>query len=423
MDVGEVDAVFEVGPVPADLAALALAAGAPPGLLERMWALRYPRPRIEFAFRGAPFPTMAMWEAELDQRERLSDGLVVREATWDDDARLSDLFADSAERLGAWDVTVERSPNPYAQARLQENAHTKLVVDRGVALAVSTQAGRNSLVGGERLSVAWMGGWRVRNGFRRHGFSTMLMNTPGPAASRFGALTYWYVRLENGTANSWIASAVRPIDESGRAFEKRTATVYHLDPAAGRRDPRVRLIRPDDVDRCVELINTTHAGLDLFRPYSPSWFEERLYDLLWGPRPPFVANVYGWDDMAVLVDGGRIVACAGLWDKGRDVRERWRHRESGEERVVDTACLMDVGCEPGHEAELAALVRHHLATTRDLGRASLTAAFEFVPAILDHLADAAPRPETRSLETMGFTSDEFRVDATVTRPYTDLAYW
>ena len=320
MDVGEVDAVFEVGPVPADLAALALAAGAPPGLLERMWALRYPRPRIEFAFRGAPFPTMAMWEAELDQRERLSDGLVVREATWDDDARLSDLFADSAERLGAWDVTVERSPNPYAQARLQENAHTKLVVDRGVALAVSTQAGRNSLVGGERLSVAWMGGWRVRNGFRRHGFSTMLMNTPGPAASRFGALTYWYVRLENGTANSWIASAVRPIDESGRAFEKRTATVYHLDPAAGRRDPRVRLIRPDDVDRCVELINTTHAGLDLFRPYSPSWFEERLYDLLWGPRPPFVANVYGWDDMAVLVDGGRIVACAGLWDKGRDVR-------------------------------------------------------------------------------------------------------
>lgn len=50
--------------------------------------------------------------------QRLANGLMVRQATWEDDERLIDLFANSPERLGDWDVTVERSPNPYAQQRM-----------------------------------------------------------------------------------------------------------------------------------------------------------------------------------------------------------------------------------------------------------------------------------------------------------------
>jgi hypothetical protein len=84
---------------------------------------------------------------------------------------------------------------------------------------------------------------------------------------------------------------------------------------------------------------------------------------------------------------------------------------------------MDVGHAPGRADALAALTRHHLATTASLGRTSLTAAFEFLPDVLDALADASPRPETRSLKTMGYATDDLRVDVAVTRPYTDLAYW
>lgn len=410
--------------VPPELRARAAGVGAPDDVVERFLAAGYPRWKIEFALSGAPFPTLDMWLAELTERERFSTGLTVRQATWEDDDRLSDLFAHASERLGDWDVYVERSPNPFAQHRLQEHAAVKVIVDRGVALAAGAQAGRSSLVRGERMSVAWMGGWRVRNGFRRHGYAGMLLSTPGPANGVFGMLTYWYVRLENSTANAFISRSVDAADiATTRTLDKLTATVHHLEPAAGRRDPRVRPARPDDLPRCVELINATHDGLDLFRPYSVDRFEDRLHDLFWGPKPPFVPAVYGWDDLAVLEDDGRIVACAGLWDRGRDVRERWVHRTTGEERTVDTACLLDVGCERGREADLAALTRHHLATTAALGRTSLTAAFEFLPGVVAALADASPTPETRSLETMGFADAEVRIDATITRPYTDLAYW
>ena len=44
--------------------------------------------------------------------------------------------------------------------------------------------------------------------------------------------------------------------------------------------------------------------------------------------------IYGYEAYYLLEDEGEIVACAGLWDRGRDLRERWRHRESGNERVV-----------------------------------------------------------------------------------------
>ena len=434
----DVGAIFEVPSAPAELARLAEERSCPLGLLERMLALRYPRWKIEMVLSGDPFPTMDMWVAEVVDRERLAHGLAVHEATWEDDERLSDLFANSPERLGDWDVIVERSPNPFAQQRLQDNAHVKLVVDRGVALAASAYSGRSSIVAGQRVSVGWMGGWRVREGFRRNGYSNLLLNSPGSSSSVFGMVTYWYVRLANSTANTWISHAVRDIDSgSDRPLDKRTASVVHLDAAAdssaadrtaadrtdGQTDGRVRPANLEDLPRCVELINATHDGLDLFRPYTAESLENRLHDLYWGPKPPFTPVVYAWADFAVLVDDGDIVACGGLWDRGRDVRERWRHRETGAEHVLDPTYLMDFGFEPGHEADMAALIGHHVATTRHLGRSSLVAALEFLPAVTEHLTWAAPSVESRSIESMGFASPDIRVDATIARPYTDLAYW
>ena len=148
-----------------------------------------------------------------------------------------------------------------------------------------------------------------------------------------------------------------------------------------------------------------------------------MHDLFWGPKPHFVPEVYGWADMHVLEENGEIVACGGVWDRGRDSREWWKHRETGEERIVDTACLMDFGFAPGHEQAAAALIDNHLMIASSLGRTSLSVALEHHPNVLALLDHTAPRPETRTLETMGFATDQLKITATVTRPYTDLGYW
>jgi hypothetical protein len=154
------DEVSALPEVPADRRERAAAAGWPHDLIDRVVALRWPEWRQEL-YLGVPADQV---EGEVTDRERLARGLHVHEATWEDDERISDLFANSAERIGDWDVTVERSPNPFAQVRLQENGHVKVVVDRGVAVAASMYSGRSSYVGGERLSVGWMGAWRVATG-------------------------------------------------------------------------------------------------------------------------------------------------------------------------------------------------------------------------------------------------------------------
>lgn len=422
----EVEAIFAVPAVSAEQRTRATQAGWPDGLIERMAALRWPGWRIELYLGFAGFPTPEMIEGEVTDRERLTSGLAIHEATWEDDERLSDLYANSSERIGEWDVTVERSPNPFAQQRMQENAHAKLLVDRGVALGVNAYSGRSSIIAGQRLSVGWMGAWRVRNGFRRLGYSSLLMDAPGSLSNVFGMLSYWYVRIENATAQSWISHAVEAFGEDGggRAIDKLTATVHHLTPtSAAKADGRVRPIEPGDVSRCVALINRTHGGLDMFRPYTEAFLEQRLDDLFWGPKPSFVRAVYGWSDMMVLQDGGQIVACAGLWDRGRDVRDRWSHRTTGEERVVDSTYVLDTGFALGREDALADLLGHLLATTGELGRTTMVVALEFLPEVISRLRWADPQPEQRILETMGFSEGDLRVDVTITRPYTDLGYW
>ena len=53
----------------------------------------------------------------------------------------------------------------------------------------------------------------------------------------------------------------------------------------------------------------------------------------------------------------------------------------------------------------------------------MVAALEFLPDVVELLDWARPEAEVRVLETMGFRSPEVQIDATMTRPYTDLAYW
>ena len=218
------------------------------------------------------------------------------------------------------------------------------------------------------------------------------------------------------------------MESRGNTVGQLTATVHQLAPMAD--EPplgslAIRPVEPADVPRCVELINATHTGLDLFRPYTAEFLECHLDDPMWGPKPPFWARVLGWDDYAVVEDRdtGELVACGGLWDKGRDVREVWVDRETGDRNVLEPTALLDWGHAPGREDAMAELLRRFLVRTRELGRTSLLAPLTHAPGVLERLADVPQTSESRAVRSVGFHEGDMHVELPITRPYTDLAYW
>ena len=83
----------------------------------------------------------------------------------------------------------------------------------------------------------------------------------------------------------------------------------------------------------------------------------------------------------------------------------------------------DWGHAEGHGEAMAELIAHYLHRSGELGRSGLLAPLEFAPEVAEACAGMDPIPETRELHVIPFSMPDLTVDATVTRPYTDLAYW
>lgn len=418
------------GVLPSHIQAKIDAANWPEGLVERALEIRVNLIDIE-AWVDHGWPTVEMIDEWLDQQRSIHfSTLTAREATWADIEILVDLCAASPEKVGDWQVTVERGPNPLAQYRLQEYSSVLILEDLKVGLGMTASSTRNALIGGQRTTARWMGGWRIRDGFRGLGLSKYLQNSPGPGLSRFGLVTYWYVRSGNASA-AWIDKvrddmADRPGDFA-MPTDELSATVSHFRNAdLGHFSSRVRAATEEDLPRCFELINRSNEGLDLFRPYDLHRMEERLNDAMWGPTPEFIPDVYGWNDFRVLEIDETVVACGGLWDRGRDVREVWRQVSAsgdGAEHVLDPTAVLDFGFAEGHASAAAELLSHFLAATGELGRSGMMAALEFLPDVAAAVADLAPQSENRTLHVMPFSMPGLENDAEITRPHTDLAYW
>ncbi|MGH9195876.1 MAG: hypothetical protein ACRD1T_09065, partial [Acidimicrobiia bacterium] len=181
-----------------------------------------------------------------------------------------------------------------------------------------------------------------------------------------------------------------------------------------------------DLSACVELINRTHDGLDLFTPYTEKKLKIRLNENLWGRKPVWWTHVYGWQDFYVLEKDGRVVTCAGLWDRGAQVRERWRFKSTGDERVIDGACLIDFGFAEGHEEDMARLIEYLIGETVKLGRRYFVAPLQYQPETAALLEKHSPVPERRGLQWSTWDSEisaTGTADPPITRPYTDLGYW
>jgi hypothetical protein len=411
----------EVDP-PADLRELLRARGVSDALFEH--ALE----------RGVPVESLWGWSnwrkldaADLEQlihwHERFTTGdLRVREVTQGDNDAFCELWASSPEELGNLEITVLRGPDAFAQFRLQSNVHLHVIADGNVLIASCGWARRNVEIAGRRVSVRYGQALRVHRDYRRQGWGDAVRCIPS-AMNTFGASVGQYdiMRSGNFAVVDWWKKHVpgffantpqREGEVPGLPVTVTQIPVRTVTPG----DTLIRLARPDDLAQCVSLLNRTHGGLDLYRPHSEEYLAEQLDEGYWGERSLWLPSVYGWNDFFVLEHAGRIRACAGLWDRGRDLRERIRDRQSGAERTLSGTALLDWGFAEGAEDAMVELLGTLAARTRALGRDFLSAPLDHQPELAKRLESLEPGLETRYLR---WGSPELPI----ARPYTDLRYW
>jgi hypothetical protein len=411
------------------LARIAKERGWTPELTRRVAEMRVPIAELNsWGWTGLSLEQTA---AQLKWYERLTLGdLRGREAAYTDNDAFSDLWADSPEEIGEWEVTVERGPDAFAQFKLQENVHLPVLALGTQLIACCGFSRRNVLIAGRRVSVVYGQALRVRRSARRMGYGDQVRRLGGsPAIARPAIGQYDIMRAQNFAVISWWQKFVPDVLEN---VPKREGSVPGIAVSVAQfpalkisdRDTAIRPARREDLPVCVELINRTHRGTDLFRPYDVDCLENTLDEGFWGgsstptgnPSLDWWKSIYGWRDYFVLEEGGRVIACAGLWDRGRDVRERWRRVGATEARTIASACVLDFGFAEGAEAAMARLLRSFVGRAHELGRDNLLVPLDHLLKLAAELESLTPELDTRVLRWNN-------KDPAITRPYTDLRYW
>ncbi|MEX2225126.1 MAG: hypothetical protein WEB52_01605 [Dehalococcoidia bacterium] len=411
---------FTPRPIPEDLRSQWRDKGFPEDLLDRAAAVRIPHHDLARHVQWASAEQATLYVGWM---EHTANGAMRwRQAVFSDNDEFIDLWANAPEQIGDWDVTVERGPNAFAQFSLQERVVLPVLFDRGVMVACVSWSLRNTIVGGRKLGVRYGQALRVHQAFRRAGYGNWVRSVPWPIGVEMPTHTqYDYIRSHNQAVVEWwkryTPGIMDNVPERADNVPGVPVTVMQYPAAQVPHDASgIRAATADDLPRCVELINRTLDGLDLVRPYSVEFLQDRLDEGCWGDRFTDRPPVYRWGEFYVLEERGRIVACGGLWDRGRDLRERWRHRDTREERMVDATALIDFGYESGAAPAVARLIEHFIGQTHDLGRTFHFAPLEQHPEVAALLERHAPVPETRYLQWR-------MADPKCERPFADLVYW
>jgi hypothetical protein len=402
------------------LEARAKAQGWPDGLIERAKAVKMPSIQLQQWLRTPATPNFLF---QIDRIiavfETLANGPYrARELTFHDQESFGDLWANAPEKVGDdWEVTVERSPNALAQYRLQPGCSISVIEAAGELVACTVWAPANCMVAGQPVSIHYAQGLRVRGDRRGEGLGDLVRRFPTRALQSPTIGQVMYMRIGNAgmagflDAVKFMAGGDRPQKVVGVTY---LATADAKADAAG-----VRPIAEADLTTCAALINRTHEGLDLFRPLGAESLRMVLDQGYWGRGPSWQARTYGWADVFVLEEAGEIAACAGLWDRGRDMREVWRSK-AGEERRVEVAAALETGCAAGRDDALARLLRQLAGFAAERGRQSLIVDLEHLPAVNAALADLDPRVESRTLEWSPFGPE---TPQTLGECHIDLRYW
>ena len=363
-------------------------------------------------------------ERELDARERTMNGpFHVRELNVRDLPAFSELWAHAPEALGEWSVTVERSPNPIAQFRLHDNCCITVLEERGQIHACTAWSRRPVLIGGKPTLIHVAHSLRVHEAKRGARLADLVRRFPPTAMSAIPTIAqYMYVRTGNDGVLGFLSTVANQVFGAvGAAGVQTIVTQFPAREFSGDVSG-VREAKREDGEACAALINRTHGAFDLFYPYTGESLARMLSQGLPDEAPtdnPYWPHVYGWRDYWVLEDAGKIVACGGLWDRGRDMRETWRSK-SGETHEFSATNLLDWGYAEGREDAMAKLIGFSIGETHKLGRTAHVAPLDRLPKLVEATAHFEPRTDGRTFEWTPYLPTTPKV---IPEPYTDLRYW
>jgi hypothetical protein len=277
--------------------------------------------------------------------------------------------------LGATVLTFDRSPDFFAQHRLQEHPLVLVAEEAGEPVAVMAGAWHDTRLGGRDQRLLYIHKARVPAERHGTGLAAALALELGRRGRRWGVENgYWFIGPGNARATAFA-------QKGGLASIVATVGLLHFDTTreAGARG-RLRPVAPTEAKAVVDLLNRTHGGQELFRPYTVGSLSRRLC------RSP----EYGWGHLFGVDEGGELAAVVGLWDQGRSLRVTSFDKATGQTHTVSRAAVADYGFRRGAGEALAALLREAAAVAGSWGRQEVMMTVSASSPLPGLLADLRP---------------------------------
>ncbi len=280
-------------------------------------------------------------------------GLIVREATEQDNESLIALELQCPLVIGDAEECFDRSPDFFACHRQQAEYRVVLAELEGRLGGVMAGVIQNPVIQGRAHRLAYIQQARVHPDFHGRRLAWNMANDLFAWAGRLGAEgPYYLIAPQNKPSLTFVERG------GGRWPNDVTILEFDVSDADGGRATK---IREEHLPEAVGLVNTTLASADFFEPLTV----ESLHARLSRDRFYSVDNLYG------VFEGGSLVAVGGLRDKGATTERIRTDRTTGVTTRSRGAAVADWGWAPGHREAFGELLRSLAAEARALGRSTL----------------------------------------------------
>lgn len=284
----------------------------------------------------------------------MASHMTIREALPADNEALINLELRSPLVVGDTLETFDRSPDFFACHRVQPEHRVILAEVDGRVVGAMTGVIQTPLIQGKPRRLVYIQRARVDPEFQGQKVAWNLSNDLFRWSHGLGAEGPYYLILPGNE---------RSIAFGGRAGRRWPVDVRLVGYDVSQAQPApADEITEDDLPDVVDLVNRTHAGEDFFEPLNGESLRERLAR----------DAQYALGNLAGVRESGRLVAVAGLWDKGATTEAIHLNARTGEETRSRSASVTDWGYAPGCEDAFAALLRSLAARTWTLGRGTMT---------------------------------------------------